>query len=142
MSSPKSNKRRRCMSAHIASGRAHDVEGYQRLDRVQRVGARCYAGPMRHLVALLGCLTVATHAAAQDAAAVQRLARDPTVSAALAAIEASEPATVAEQIRLCEIPAPPFKEAARAAAYADAFRAAGLKNVRVDGEGNVVGERP
>jgi acetylornithine deacetylase/succinyl-diaminopimelate desuccinylase-like protein len=97
---------------------------------------------MRHLVALLGCLTVATHAAAQDAAAVQRLARDPTVSAALAAIEASEPATVAEQIRLCEIPAPPFKEAARAAAYADAFRAAGLKNVRVDGEGNVVGERP
>ena len=97
---------------------------------------------MRHLVALLGCLTVATTAAAQDAAAVQRLARNPTVSAALAAIEASEPATVAEQIRLCEIPAPPFKEAARAAAYADAFRAAGLKNVRVDGEGNVVGERP
>jgi acetylornithine deacetylase/succinyl-diaminopimelate desuccinylase-like protein len=97
---------------------------------------------MRHLVTLLGCLTVAAPAAAQDGAAVQRLARNPTVIAALAAIEANEPATIAEQIRLCEIPAPPFKEASRAAAYADAFRAAGLKNVRVDGEGNVIGERP
>ena len=45
-------------------------------------------------------------------------------------------------MRLCEIPAPPFKEAARAAAYADAFRAAGLRNVRIDSAGNVLGERP
>jgi len=55
---------------------------------------------------------------------------------------ATETATIDEQVRLCEIPAPPFKEAARAAAYADAFRAAGLRNVRIDSAGNVLGERP
>jgi tripeptide aminopeptidase len=70
------------------------------------------------------------------------LIEQPPVRAALEAARASEPATIREQIRLCEIPAPPFKEAARAAAYAAAFRAAGLKNVRLDGEGNVLGERP
>jgi acetylornithine deacetylase/succinyl-diaminopimelate desuccinylase-like protein len=71
-----------------------------------------------------------------------RLTRDPAVRAAMEAIRADEPATIAEQIRLCEIPAPPFKEAARAEAYAEAFRALGLANVRIDAEGNVVGERP
>jgi len=33
-------------------------------------------------------------------------------------------------------------EAARGQAYAEAFRARGLKNVRIDREGNVLGERP
>ena len=54
----------------------------------------------------------------------------------------TKPRTIDEQIRLCEIPAPPFKEAARAEAYAEAMRAAGLRNVRIDKEGNVLGERP
>jgi len=71
-----------------------------------------------------------------------RLLRDAAVRAALAAARADEPQTIADQIRLCEIPAPPFKEAARAEAYAAAFRAVGLRNVRIDAEGNVLGERP
>ena len=81
-------------------------------------------------------------ASAQGPVTGNELMADPSVRAALEAIRASEPAAVEEQIRLCEIPAPPFKEAERARAYADAFRAVGLKNVRVDREGNVIGERP
>jgi acetylornithine deacetylase/succinyl-diaminopimelate desuccinylase-like protein len=64
------------------------------------------------------------------------------VRAALDAARADEPHTVEEQIRLCEIPAPPFKEERRGRALADAFRSAGLRNVRIDAAGNVIGERP
>ena len=71
-----------------------------------------------------------------------RLMQDAAVRAALDAIRADETRTIDEQIRICEVPAPPFKEAARAKVYADAFRAAGLQNVRIDREGNVLGVRP
>jgi acetylornithine deacetylase/succinyl-diaminopimelate desuccinylase-like protein len=71
-----------------------------------------------------------------------RLMQDAAVKAAVQAARDDEPQTIEDQIRLCEIPAPPFKETVRGKAYADAFRALGLKNVRVDKEGNVLGERP
>lgn len=71
-----------------------------------------------------------------------RLLADPAVRAALAAAERNEPEILDEQVRLCEIPAPPFKEQARAEAYRRAFEALGLRNVRIDSEGNVLGERP
>jgi tripeptide aminopeptidase len=45
-------------------------------------------------------------------------------------------------VRLCEVPAPPFGERARAVVVRDMLDAAGLKNVRLDSEGNVVAERP
>ena len=48
---------------------------------------------------------------------------------------------VAEIIQLTEIPAPPFKEDARGAAYLEMLRAAGLTNVERDAEGNVMGLR-
>ena len=38
--------------------------------------------------------------------------------------------------------APPFKEQKRAEIYARMFREAGLQNVRIDTEGNVLGDRP
>jgi tripeptide aminopeptidase len=71
-----------------------------------------------------------------------RLMSDPAVKAALQAARDQEAATIDDQVRLCEIPAPPFKETARAKAYAESFRALGLKNVRIDATGNVLGERP
>lgn len=71
-----------------------------------------------------------------------RLMRDAAVRSAVQSAKHDEPQTVADQIRLCEIPAPPFKEAERAKAYADVFRTLGLKNVRIDKAGNVLGERP
>jgi len=49
---------------------------------------------------------------------------------------------VSELVTLTEIPAPSFKETARARAMEAKFRELGLKNVHIDAEGNVTGERP
>ena len=67
---------------------------------------------------------------------------DAAVKAAVDMIRAAEPQTIEDQIRLCEVEAPPFKEAKRAEMYAQMFREAGLQNVRIDKEGNVLGDRP
>ena len=48
----------------------------------------------------------------------------------------------AELIRICEIPAPPFKEEARARDIARRFEEIGLAHVHTDEEGNVIAERP
>lgn len=48
---------------------------------------------------------------------------------------------VAELITITEIPAPPFGEAARAAYFAQQFKALGLSEVAIDTEGNVTGIR-
>ncbi len=90
---------------------------------------------------LATCVGAASHARAQQDPDVARLMQDAAVRAAVEAARADEPRTIDEQIRLCEIPAPPFKEATRANAYAEAFRALGLTNVRIDRAGNVLGER-
>jgi acetylornithine deacetylase/succinyl-diaminopimelate desuccinylase-like protein len=57
-------------------------------------------------------------------------------------LRATNARTLAEQASVCEIPAPPFKEQARGQELARRFRALNLRNVRVDAEGNVIGERP
>lgn len=80
--------------------------------------------------------------AQQGAADVTRLMNDAVVKAALDAARRNEPQIIEEQVRLCEIPAPPFAEQARAEAYRDAFAALGLRNVRIDEAGNVLGDRP
>lgn len=77
---------------------------------------------------------------AQDVAAT--LLSDAAMKRALAAAEQNEPAILDEQVRLCEIPAPPFKEQARGEAVRQRFTSLGLANVRVDAVGNVIGERP
>lgn len=70
------------------------------------------------------------------------LAERPQVRAALDFIRQHEPATLDEQVRLCEIPAPPFQEAVRAEYYRTKFVELGLQDVRIDSEGNVLGLRP
>jgi acetylornithine deacetylase/succinyl-diaminopimelate desuccinylase-like protein len=75
---------------------------------------------------------------AQQAA---RLAERPDVRALLDSIKAGNDWTLQQQVALCEIPAPPFKEQARGAAYKAAFEKLGLSNVRIDSVGNVIGER-
>ena len=62
------------------------------------------------------------------------------VGAALDALREGEPQTIADQIALCEVPAPPFGEVARAEVYRERFAALGLDGVRIDGEGNVLGQ--
>src|SRR6185437_16301293 len=66
---------------------------------------------------------------------------NPRVRAALDTIKAQEAWAVDQQISLCEIPAPPFKEAVRAAEYRRRLQALGLTNVRIDSVGNVIAER-
>lgn len=65
----------------------------------------------------------------------------PQVKAALEYIEAKEPAYIQEQIRLTEIPAPPFKEEKRAAYFLELMKARGLVDAYIDSEGNAVGIR-
>lgn len=67
-------------------------------------------------------------------------ARDAAVSRALEYLRDSEAETLDEQVALCEIPSPPFGEVARSEAYRERFADLGLANVRIDGEGNVLGE--
>lgn len=65
----------------------------------------------------------------------------PGFKAALANLDAGHDRIVAETIRLTEIPAPPFKEEARAKAYMAMLKEAGLADVEMDAEGNVMGLR-
>jgi tripeptide aminopeptidase len=67
---------------------------------------------------------------------------DARVRRALEEVARTEPRAIEEQVALCEIEAPPFKEARRAEEYRRRMEALGLRNVRVDAEGNVIGERP
>jgi acetylornithine deacetylase/succinyl-diaminopimelate desuccinylase-like protein len=88
-------------------------------------------------------LVVPAMAAAQQAPGElgAKLIQDATVKAALAAARADEARTLAEQVEICEVEAPPFKESKRAELYAGKFRELGLQNVRIDKVGNVLGER-
>jgi tripeptide aminopeptidase len=70
-----------------------------------------------------------------------RLVADPAVKRALESVQKNEPQIIEEQIRLCEIEAPPFKEDRRAAALKEVFESLGLASVRIDAAGNVLGER-
>jgi tripeptide aminopeptidase len=65
----------------------------------------------------------------------------PTVRAAVEAAKTVEPQTIDDQIRLCEVEAPPFQEAKRGVMFAQMLRDAGVKGAHIDAEGNVIGER-
>jgi tripeptide aminopeptidase len=70
------------------------------------------------------------------------LLNDPAVKAAMEAARSSEPQTIDDLIRFCEVAAPPFKESARGEVLRQAFQQLGLRNARIDKVGNVLGDRP
>jgi len=72
----------------------------------------------------------------------QDLAQHPSVAPALAQLRAANDWTLGQQASLCEIPAPPFGEAARAVEFRRRLEALGFGNARIDPEGNVIAERP
>ncbi|HVG44820.1 MAG TPA: M20/M25/M40 family metallo-hydrolase [Longimicrobium sp.] len=76
------------------------------------------------------------------APAAAQIPDDARVRQALAYAARTEPRTIDEQVAICEIESPPFKEARRAADYRRRMEALGLRNVRIDSVGNVIGERP
>ncbi len=94
-----------------------------------------------NIVLTLAVLSIVT--AAQSAEAKMKQITDlPKVKQALEKIKATEADTINEQIKICEIPAPTFQEAKRGEWFKQRFTELGLKNVRVDKVGNVLGERP
>ncbi len=106
--------------------------------------ARCVrraAVAMRPAAALALAVWFSAALSAQDPASVPAMMADARIRAALDAAKQAESQTIDEQVRLCEIPAPPFKEAARGDALRRAFSSLGLENVRVDRAGNVLGDR-
>lgn len=95
-----------------------------------------------YLALCLALSAVPAHAAQPSAAAsakVGRIVATPAYRKAVQALDAGHERWIADTIALTEIPAPPFKEAARAAAYRDMFAARGLQDVEIDEEGNVLG---
>jgi acetylornithine deacetylase/succinyl-diaminopimelate desuccinylase-like protein len=69
-------------------------------------------------------------------------AGNPAIRAAMDRIRTDNAWTIEQQVSICEIPAPPFKEERRAAEMKRRFEALGLRNVRIDSIGNVIAERP
>lgn len=94
---------------------------------------------MNSLRTLLLCLACSVAALAQNPAV---LVNDASIRAAFAAIESNEPRMIEEQIRVCQIAAPPFHEEVRGRELERLFQHAGLKDVRIDKAGNVIGVRP
>ncbi|HEU0055496.1 MAG TPA: M20/M25/M40 family metallo-hydrolase, partial [Longimicrobium sp.] len=93
--------------------------------------------------ALSAAATLGALLLAASTATAQRLAvpDNAQVRRALAYLQRTEPQTVDDQVTLCEIEAPPFKEARRGEELRRRFAALGL-TARVDSVGNVIAERP
>jgi len=104
-------------------------------------------GRGRLVAGLLAAGSSGAAAQALPAQPVEAVAAQSVVREALAYLERSEPETLADQVALCEIPAPPFEERVRAEAFRDRLRALGFVDARIDAEGNVLafwgdGSRP
>lgn len=78
---------------------------------------------------------------AQIADAFAQLRANTVVQSALQTIFDLEPEAIREQIRLTEIPAPPFMEQRRATYFLEQMRQRGLPDSYIDSEGNAIGIR-
>src|SRR6266404_2055938 len=99
-------------------------------------------------VLLLGDAPLAPPACAQAASAAsavetadQAILANPKVIKTLEDIKADDDTALAEQKRITEIPAPPYKEHVRAEYYLKRFQELALKDAFIDTEGNVIGLR-
>lgn len=70
------------------------------------------------------------------------LASDSDVKSSLEAILRDEKLTLADQIAITEVEAPPFHEDVRAQDMVRRFKEFGLADVKIDSEGNVIARRP
>jgi tripeptide aminopeptidase len=86
--------------------------------------------------------TASAVSAADPQQQVSNLLDNPVVQEAMSDIVASDAQLLNETIELTEIPAPPFAEEKRAQRFAEKLREAGLTDVSIDEEGNVIGRRP
>jgi tripeptide aminopeptidase len=91
-------------------------------------------------VALFTLLAAAPRAQSPDAT-VRGIIEGPKFKQAIEFIQSDQERFVRELVTLTEIPAPPFKEQARARAFMEMLRQLGLTDVEMDAEGNVMGIR-
>jgi len=89
----------------------------------------------------LACSASVAFAQVDPTAEVARVLASPAFKAAAAHIDKEHGRIVDEGIKLTEIPAPPFKEEVRAKEFEKMIRAAGLSDVKIDEEGNVLALR-
>lgn len=96
---------------------------------------------MRNIVSLSLAAALLAAAPMQAAAAPkpEAVLNTKAYRAAARILDRDHDRMIDEIVTLTEIPAPPFKEAARAAAYRDMLKGAGLEDVEIDEEGNVTG---
>ncbi len=86
-------------------------------------------------------LAAALLAPAQLVAQPVRLVdRDPAIQRAMDLLQERQAWTLQQQISICEIPAPPFKEQVRAEEFRHRLVSFGYANARIDAEGNVIAE--
>lgn len=89
------------------------------------------------LLTLAALLATASPAASQSQP--EAVLKTKGYQAAVKILDRDHDRLVDEIIKLTEIPAPPFKEAVRAKAYAEMLKDAGLEDVEIDAEGNAMG---
>lgn len=99
-------------------------------------------------ILVIAFVAVAQHALmqqvrAQGAAApdLEAILASPKVVKTVDDIKADDERTLAEQKRITEIPAPPFKERIRAEYYQKRMQELGLNDAAIDAEGNVIALR-
>jgi acetylornithine deacetylase/succinyl-diaminopimelate desuccinylase-like protein len=93
--------------------------------------------PVRRAAALGLALAFPVFASGQE---VRLADGDPAVRRALAALQQHQAWTLEQQISICEIPAPPFKESVRAEEFRRRLVSYGYAEARIDREGNVIAE--
>ena len=96
--------------------------------------------PLAHRRSVAGLVVVALFASSVADGQQLAVPRDnPAIAAALRSLQSTNAWTLEQQVSICEIPAPPFKEAVRGAEMKRRFESLGLSEVHVDDEGNVIG---
>jgi acetylornithine deacetylase/succinyl-diaminopimelate desuccinylase-like protein len=100
-----------------------------------------YQTPLRFLPPALILAAATTLLPNLAGAQARPLATDhPAVRRAMDALRADQAWTLDQQVSICEVPAPPFKEQRRAEEFQRRLRSFGYADARIDGEGNVIAE--
>jgi acetylornithine deacetylase/succinyl-diaminopimelate desuccinylase-like protein len=88
----------------------------------------------------VAALAAAPAAGAAPDDTIRQIIASPTYRAAAVSLDARHGQWIADIVKITEVPAPPFKEQARAKAFADMLRARGF-DPKIDAEGNVLALR-
>lgn len=106
------------------------------------VKACCTVATTLLLLASVALAGPSPEVSSQAEEAFSRIQNDAKVKQGLEFIKNDHTATIVDQKTIVAIPAPPFKEKVRGEYYLKRLQELGLKDVKMDSEGNVYGLRP